>query len=636
MGSNHSSACTCDRGYYESGPANCTICPANSWCWGGVKNDCPADKVSEPGLSWPDNCTCVDGSFLEATGSVYDVPYSGHTYSSTYSPSEPGELHARGRLDSSTAWISLTGNTNEWFQMDMEQPVGIAGVVTKGRSGIDRWVTSFTVQSSLNEIDWTPVDNGVLFTGNNDRDTLLLHHFLHPIHTRYIRIHPWTWYPSTASISMRAGVLLSETTQCTLCSVCPTGQYAKTVCTATTNTICSACSVCSSELLQIETSPCNATDDTVCECLAGYESVNGNSLCTDIENCGVDDNCHANATCDETAGSFTCACGSGWLGNGVNCTICPANSWCSEGNRNDCQQNSFSEPGMVAQQNCTCYPGFRFSNVDGTIADIPVAQYSFSSYYNSQQESAFNPRLDAPLSELWTPSQKDTIGEWVKIDLGYIQSIVGLGTVSYSTGNAVRSFTIETSLDDTLYTYVDGGNVFDRPPTEASVIHNSYFSSPYLAKYVKIRIITWVSWPYFGFSTILKGAACTACPVNYYCQDGAQTPCQACEDGTFVTAACNVTHDVMCDACQKDHWCAMGVTNECPLHSQSEPHAVKQQNCTCSSGYYGPAGGLCQECTVDHWCPGGGEIFKCPHNSSSLHMAANSSSDCFCDEGFEQ
>eukprot|EP00961_Rhodomonas_salina_P300738 3940082-Rhodomonas_salina.1 len=212
--------------------------------------------------------------------------------------------------------------------MDMEQPVGIAGVVTKGRHGFPRWVTSFTVQSSLNEIDWTPVDNGFLFTGNNDEDTPVHNLFSHPIHTRYIRIHPWTWYPSTASISLRAGVLLSETTQCTLCSVCPTGQYATTACTATTDTVCSACSVCPSELMQIAGSPCTATADTVCTCVAGYESVNGSSSspCTDIQNCGVDDNCHAQATCEETPGSFACTCATGWLGNGVNCTECARDS----------------------------------------------------------------------------------------------------------------------------------------------------------------------------------------------------------------------------------------------------------------------------------------------------------------------
>ena len=42
----------------------------------------------------------------------------------------------------------------------------------------------------------------------------------------------------------------------------------------------------------------------------------------DINECEVDDsnNCHENAQCTNTVGSFTCSCNPGYTGDGVNCT----------------------------------------------------------------------------------------------------------------------------------------------------------------------------------------------------------------------------------------------------------------------------------------------------------------------------
>ena len=44
-------------------------------------------------------------------------------------------------------------------------------------------------------------------------------------------------------------------------------------------------------------------------------------LIADINECGSNlNNCHDNAQCNNTEGSFTCSCNPGYTGDGVNCT----------------------------------------------------------------------------------------------------------------------------------------------------------------------------------------------------------------------------------------------------------------------------------------------------------------------------
>ena len=44
------------------------------------------------------------------------------------------------------------------------------------------------------------------------------------------------------------------------------------------------------------------------------------SLLPDIDECALNlDSCHAQATCSNNQGSYSCACNTGWSGNGFNC-----------------------------------------------------------------------------------------------------------------------------------------------------------------------------------------------------------------------------------------------------------------------------------------------------------------------------
>ena len=55
--------------------------------------------------------------------------------------------------------------------------------------------------------------------------------------------------------------------------------------------------------------------------LSYFSTLKNVLLILEIDECNNGtDNCHANATCNNTIGSYTCSCNTGFTGDGVTCT----------------------------------------------------------------------------------------------------------------------------------------------------------------------------------------------------------------------------------------------------------------------------------------------------------------------------
>lgn len=144
-----------------------------------------------------------------------------------------------GNILSKKGWCAKRNNVNQWLQIDVGPPTLITGVMTKGRGDSKKkhWVTRFKISYSndtqrwyqykdAHSVDprpqnpwlWNPLfnrttaqlipdiytDDGLLFGGNNDKDTVRVHYINSPFVARFIRFHPLEW---NGKISMRAGLL---------------------------------------------------------------------------------------------------------------------------------------------------------------------------------------------------------------------------------------------------------------------------------------------------------------------------------------------------------------------------------------------------------------------------------------------
>ena len=79
-------------------------------------------------------------------------------------------------------------------------PKRFVKVATQGRSDSPEWVTQFTVQYSVDGINWQAADDGRIFQANTDQNSIVTNTFEKPFIASVVRICPTAW---NSHISMR-------------------------------------------------------------------------------------------------------------------------------------------------------------------------------------------------------------------------------------------------------------------------------------------------------------------------------------------------------------------------------------------------------------------------------------------------
>eukprot|EP00933_Yihiella_yeosuensis_P070771 TRINITY_DN78936_c0_g1_i1.p1 TRINITY_DN78936_c0_g1~~TRINITY_DN78936_c0_g1_i1.p1 ORF type:complete len:1155 (+),score=147.67 TRINITY_DN78936_c0_g1_i1:493-3465(+) len=128
---------------------------------------------------------------------------------------------------------------------------------------------------------------------------------------------------------------------------------------------------------------CSNTDGSYeCACAAGFNAdvaniTNNTISCSNVDECANGThNCHANATCADSFGSFSCSCNKGLVGDGLSCNSYDMCMFKTD----NCDKNADCHGSTNGTYTCTCRRGFEGNGTN--CSDVNECLTNYSTYVN--------------------------------------------------------------------------------------------------------------------------------------------------------------------------------------------------------------------------------------------------------------
>ncbi|WAQ98402.1 FBN1-like protein [Mya arenaria] len=308
---------------------------------------------------------------------------------------------------------------------------------------------------------------------------------------------------------------------------------------------------------------------TGCKCFPGWRGVD---CIIDLDECSMANNCTGETVCSNTAGSYACACKSGFK---LEEDICHDINECADNSLNTCDQICNNTNGSY---DCECYEGYIF---DGSMRKCKAKQLCEDEDHCPENSTCVIENKNA-------------------------SCVCNKGFQSSSNTNVTCS-----DIDECLM----------EPSLCSQQCHN-----------VKGSFYCFCD---TGYRLQQDARTCTACEEGYY-GENCNTKCQCVSENTDTcdgtTGECRCLQEWDGDACDMDVNECNTSLNICPLRSQCK-NLQGGFLCECDIGFEMTADRQCKECDVNYFGKNCASLCGCREDDTQL-SCDNIGGQCLCKPGY--